>query len=220
MEDISIILTDIITVLPQVLFFAWLMHYLSPVQRPSTFIFLYTIVHLVTYTTVSWILILPSAIKSAVMCTISVAFSFLGGRRRRLFTLSITIIWLILMLLTELLVTFLSLLVFDNPPSGSVEELQHFFYPYIFPMRCAYTTCSLLLLLPFFFVWKRLHIKESTHYSPALLPFLILQAAMVFSGIWSLSLSGKQPSSFLPLLLFAVVLSCLAIGIIFWIYRQ
>ena len=210
MDDWITLGIDVITILPQPLFFAWLLCRLQPMRRPALVMSLFTGIILVLHVLFLWALVVSPAVKMAVMFFTAAALA----------SLSLVLIYMALMVLAELLTMFLALLILKVGPGSTMEDFLIFFAPYILPMRILYTACFLLLLIPLFFAWKRLVNKGAVYYTPALLPALLLQSAMTLSGEMILMLGGHPAARLLPAILVTVACSYGALLAVVWVYCQ
>lgn len=93
--------------------------------------------------------------KMAAMLLAVVSLSCLFSRREdRLPALSITLLYTALLILTEFLTIFFLLLLLNAGPGRSMEEFLQLITPNLLVTRCAYTVLFLLMLLPFYLLWK------------------------------------------------------------------
>ena len=221
MGDSVTILIDAVTILPQPLFGAWVLCRLLPMRRPKSFMFLYTATILVLHGLFLWAFLFPPAVKMAVMFLVMLLFVCLFSQRgSRLAALGITLLYTALLVLAEFLTIFLLLLLLDAEPGRSMGEYLNVIAPNLLATRCAYTALCLLMLLPLYWVWRRLLRTDPIRSVPELFPFLLVHSAMLLMGELMLLLCGRVPARLLPAALITAALSCGALAAVLWVYYQ
>lgn len=221
MGDGVTVLIDAVTILPQPLFGAWILCRLLPMRRPKSFIFLYTVTILALHSLFLWVFLFPPAVKMAVMFLVMLLFICLFSQREsRLAALGISVFYVVLLILAEFLTVFLLLLAVDAEPGRSMGEYLNVIAPNLLATRCAYTALCLLMLLPLFWVWRKLLRKDTVQSVPELLPFLLVHSAMLLMGELMLLLCGRLPARLLPAILVTAGFSLAALTAVLWSYRQ
>ena len=221
MGDSGTILIDAVTILPQPLFGSWVLCRLLPMRCPAGFTLLYTGSVLVLHGLFLWVWLIPAMAKMAAMLLAVVSLSCLFSRREdRLPALSITLLYTALLILTEFLTIFFLLLLLNAGPGRSMEEFLQLITPNLLVTRCAYTVLFLLMLLPFYLLWKKLLRKDTVRSVPELLPFLIVHSAMLLMGELMLLMCGYLSAHLLPVVLTIAGLSCGALIAVLWAYHQ
>ena len=221
MGDPVTILIDLATILPQPLFVSWVLCRLLPMRCPTGFILLFTGAIVTLHGLFMWVWLIPAMAKMAVMLLAAVSLSCLFSRREaRLPALSITLLYTALLILAEFLTIFFLLLLLNAGPGRSMEEHLLLIVPNLLTTRCAYTALLLLILLPFYLLWKKLLWKDTVRSVPELLPFLMVHSAMLLMGELLLLMCGHLSPRLLPAALITAVRSCGALAAVLWTYHQ
>ena len=218
MEYIQKIVLDVITILPQIFLFEWLLCQLLPMQHPFFFFLAYGITNILFHTVFLWVF--PSSflfVKPLIMLLLNLLIPGVFCIKKWVSAVSLSTFLYTVLILADILTLAISQYFLVIPSYTSADSVIAAFASHMLLLRCMYLAVLTLFLLPLSFFWNQLS-KQSSCYTLWLFPFLIFQSIMLALAEYTMILENRITVALILFLVLIAMLSCVAMCTVLWAY--
>ena len=146
MEYLQEIVLDIITILPQIFIFEWLLCQLLPMPHPFCFCMVYGVVNILFHTILLWIFpASPLFVKPLIMLLLNLIIPVLFSIRKWVSVISLSTFLYVVLIMADLLTLAISQYFLDIP-SYTADTIVAAYAPHLLCLRCIYLAVLILFL--------------------------------------------------------------------------